>query len=153
MVTGGFAVAEEPKGTGDKTEKASSSSTLLYYSDYFSFIGKGENDRVVGALENNRGQDGDSWQAEHFVVLHAGQEGQHGWIKVAGNGSYKNQKHELQTIPDSDFFQFEGKPSTGIVIRSAKNQLTLQLEPIPLRLKSVHKGGQFLMGSAPGILE
>jgi len=74
MVTGGFAVAEEPKGAGGKTEKASFSSTLLYCSDYFSFIGKDENDRVAGALENNRGQDGNTWQAEHFVVLHAGQE-------------------------------------------------------------------------------
>ena len=60
MVTGGFAVAEEPKGAGDKTEKASSLSTLLYYSDYFSFIGKDfqlslcyedRRQELIGALE------------------------------------------------------------------------------------------------------
>ena len=116
-------------------------------------FGKDEKGRVAFALDNNRGQDGNSWQAEHFVVLHAEQEGRQGWVTVAGNGSYKNQKHELQTIPDSDFFQFEGKPSQGIVIRSAKNQLTLQLEPIPVRLTRTHNGGQFLMGSAPGVLK
>lgn len=138
--------AESPNNAGV-------ASTLLYYSDYFSFIGEDEKGRVAFALDNNRGRDGDSWQAEHFVVLHAEQEGRQGWTTVAGNGSYKNQKHELQTIPDSAFFQFEGKPSEGITIHSPKNRLSLKLEPIPFRLKRTHKGGQFLMGSAPGVLE
>lgn len=131
-VTGGFAVAEESGTIQDQTEKTPSSSTLLYYSDYFSFIGEDENGRVSFALDNNRGRDGNSWQAEHFVVLHADQEGQQGWIKVAGNGSYKNERHELQTIPNSAFFQFEGKPSEGITIHSPKNRLSLKLEPIPI---------------------
>ena len=148
LLIDGPTFAEEQKGTRSQT--ASSASTLLYYSDYFSFIGADESGRVSFALDNNRGQDGDSWQAEHFVVLHAEKQG---WVKIAGNGAFPNAKHDLEKIPDSESFQFDGKPSEGIVIRSAKNELTLTLDPMPIRLTRKHKAGQFLMGSAPGVLE
>ena len=50
-------------------------SSLLYVSDYFSFVGEDADGRVTFALDNNRGRDGESWQAEHFVVLHDEGEG------------------------------------------------------------------------------
>src|SRR3989441_9773047 len=48
----------------------SSTSTLIYVSDYFSFVGADQHGRVAFALDNNRGRDGEAFQAEHFVVLH-----------------------------------------------------------------------------------
>lgn len=73
-------------------------SSLSYYSDYFSFVGQDDQSRVFFALDNNRGQDGASWQAEHFIVLHDKKEG---WIKLEGNGSYENEDRILEMIPDS----------------------------------------------------
>ncbi len=52
------------------TEEELRTPKLTYYSDYFSFIGRDDQGMVAFALDNNRGQDKDSWQAEHFVVLH-----------------------------------------------------------------------------------
>ena len=52
---------------------------LLYVSDYVSFVGEDHHGRVAFALDNNRGRDGESWQAEHFVVLHDEHEG---WISL-----------------------------------------------------------------------
>ena len=78
---------------------------LLYVSDYVSFVGEDDQGRVAFALDNNRGRDGESWQAEHFVVLHDEQEG---WVSLQGSGAYENSTHELQTIPPSSFFQIEG---------------------------------------------
>jgi hypothetical protein len=45
-------------------------SSLLYVSDYFSFVGQDSQGPVDFALDNNRGRDGDDYQAEHFLVLH-----------------------------------------------------------------------------------
>ena len=42
---------------------------LIYVSDYFSFVGQDDQGHVALALDNNRGRDGESWQAEHFVVV------------------------------------------------------------------------------------
>jgi len=66
---------------------AESSSTLIYVSDYFSFVGADQHGRVAFALDNNRGRDGEAFQAEHFVVLHDEHEG---WTDIAGNGPYDN---------------------------------------------------------------
>jgi hypothetical protein len=60
---------------------------LAYYSDYFSFVGRDRFGTVAFALDNNRGRDGDSWQAEHFVVLH---DELNGWPALTGNGAYAN---------------------------------------------------------------
>jgi len=59
--------------------------SLLYVSDYVSFIGEDSQGHVAFALDNNRGRDGESWQAEHFVVLHDEREG---WISLQGTGPY-----------------------------------------------------------------
>ncbi len=88
---------------------------LAYYSDYFSFIGGDEQGMVAFALDNNRGRDGDSWQAEHFVVLH---DEKAGWQNVSGDGPYYNVTRQLESIPDSPDFSFIGKPETGLTIRS-----------------------------------
>src|SRR5437660_12514124 len=99
------------------TLAAESSSTLMYVSDYFSFVGADQHGRVAFALDNNRGRDGEAFQAEHFVVLH---DEHNGWMDVAGNGAYDNLTKELDRIPDSPFFQFAGEPDTGRTISNTQ---------------------------------
>jgi hypothetical protein len=125
-------------------------SSLLYVSDYFSFVGEDANGRVAFALDNNRGRDGESWQAEHFVVLHDEREG---WISLKGTGSYENTTHELQNIPASSFFQIAGTPQSGLSIVSPPNEITLSVEPIPNRLDQAYQGGRYWLGSAAAVLQ
>lgn len=124
--------------------------SLVYVSDYFSFIGQDDQGHVAFALDNNRGRDGKSYQAEHFVVLH---DETQGWVGLDGNGSYDNSGQDLVAIPDSSAFQFQGYPEAGISIRSRVNDLTLTISPISKVLARVHEGGKLWMGSAPAVLE
>jgi len=124
--------------------------SLVYVSDYFSFVGEDAQGRVAFALDNNRGRDGESWQAEHFVVLHDEQEG---WVSLQGSGSYDNSTHQLETIPPSTFFHIEGMPQTGMLINSTPNNLTLSIKPIPIRLAKEHEGGRYWLGSTAGELQ
>jgi len=124
--------------------------SLLYVSDYVSFIGEDSQGHVAFALDNNRGRDGESWQAEHFVVLHDEREG---WISLQGTGPYENTTHELQTIPPSPSFQIDGTPQTGMSINSYPNNLTLSIEPIPIRLAREYEGGRYWLGSAAAELQ
>ena len=124
--------------------------SLLYVSDYVSFIGEDSQGHVAFALDNNRGRDGESWQAEHFVVLHDEREG---WISLQGTGPYENTTHELQTIPPSSSFQIDGTPQTGMSINSHSNNLTLSIEPIPIRLAREYEGGRYWLGSAEAELQ
>lgn len=123
--------------------------TLIYVSDYVSFIGADPQGHVAFALDNNRGQDGEAYQAEHFVVLH---DERQGWIEVAGNGFYDNTKHELGSIPDSAVFQFTGTPESGLTVTSSRNQLVLQIDPLPKRTRRTHDRAVTWMGSAPATL-
>jgi len=109
-----------------------SASDLVTVSDYFSFVGADEQGHVAFAIDNNRGRDGNAYQAEHFyAVLH---DEHHGWMQVSGIGRYENTYHALLIIPDSSFFQFVGQPAAGLTITSPVNQLTLRLDTIPERL-------------------
>ncbi len=124
--------------------------TLVYVSDYVSFIGRDDVGRVAFALDTNRGRDGSEWQAEHFVVLHDEREG---WKEIAGSGSYDNLNKAFLTIPDSGHFQFRGSPSAGLTIASEPNDLTLRIEPISKQLSRQHDDARYWMGSAPAILK
>jgi hypothetical protein len=125
------------------------SSTLIYVSDYFSFVGEDSQGHVSFALDNNRGRDGDAYQAEHFLVLH---DERQSWVNLTGNGFFENTKQALSAIPDSLAFQFSGTPRTGMTVTSAPNHLTLKIEPIPLRTQNKHEGAVTWMGSAPAVL-
>ncbi|HEX5477598.1 MAG TPA: hypothetical protein VFX09_07065 [Burkholderiales bacterium] len=118
---------------------------LEYYSDYFSFVGEDAQGKVAFALDNNRGRDGERFQAEHFVVLHDEREG---WLPVHGSGAYPNPAHLLRDIPDSSDFAFSGAPENGMRIKSGSNGLVLDLEPIP-RIVERRKGkARYWLGSA-----
>lgn len=123
---------------------------LVYVSDYFSFVGEDERGHVAFALDNNRGRDGEAYQAEHFVVLH---DERKGWRPAAGGGPYENVKKELSDIPDSPWFHFEGTPRGGMTITSAANGLVLRVEPIPERLARTEGPSEYRMGAAPAVLE
>jgi hypothetical protein len=123
---------------------------LSYYSDYFSFIGEDERGKVAFALDNNRGQDGDTFQAEHLVCLH---EEKKGWVKMRGAGIHPNPKKGLDRIPDTDFFQFTGTPETGIRIQSRMNGLELAVSPIPKVLAHQEGLASYWLGSSSATLE
>lgn len=103
---------------------------LSYYSDYFSFIGRDAIGFVAFALDTNRGVDGPAYQAEHFGVLY---DQKSGWVKLTGMGDYNNTHGDLERIPDSPHFSFEGQTDTGLSIRSKENNLFLKIEPLTTR--------------------
>ena len=123
---------------------------LVYVSDYFSFVGADERGRVAFAIDNNRGRDGDAYQAEHlYVVLH---DERRGWVNLAGVGRYENAKHALLPIPDSPSFQFIGDAATGLTIASAVNHLTLTIAPIVERVRRADDETLFSLGSTSAVL-
>jgi hypothetical protein len=124
-------------------------STLIYVSDYFSFIGQDSHGKVAFALDNSRGRDGDAYQAQHFLVLHNEKTG---WARLDGNSRYDNVAKELKTIPGSPSFRFQGTPNTGMTIVGESNQLMLNIEPISRRTSRRHDGAVIWMGSAPAVL-
>ncbi len=138
--------------TADSSEEkyALPDTPLLYVSDYVSFVGEDTKGRVAFALDNNRGRDGETWQAEHFVILHDEREG---WITLQGSGTYENPTHELQSIPRSSFFNVQGTPQSGLIIKSPPNNLALSIHPIPIRLERKHEGGRYWLGSAEAELQ
>ncbi|HXH85320.1 MAG TPA: hypothetical protein VNI35_00755 [Nitrospira sp.] len=144
-----FQVEAEPTPQTDTSIEELPAGTLIYVSDYFSFVGRDSQGHVAFALDTNRGRDGDAFQAEHFLVLH---DERQGWITLAGSGAFDNMTKELRSIPDSPYFQFRGTPRTGMMVTSGINRLTLRIEPIPQRTSNRHRGAATWMGSAPAVL-
>src|SRR5262249_3859617 len=105
--------------------------------------------RVAFALDNNRGKDGESYQAEHFLVLHDEKES---WVDISRKGFYENTHRQLYEIPDSPFFQFEGQAYTGLVIRGRQERLRLEIQPLIPRETSGNTESLFAMGSAAAVL-
>jgi len=120
------------------TEEELRTLKLTYYSDYFSFIGRDDQGMVAFALDNNRGQDKDSWQAEHFVVLH---DEKTGWQPAKGSGPYENSSGQLERIPDSPFFTFEGTVSSGLIIRTPRTRFPFGLADTSLYSRKEGPGG------------
>lgn len=123
---------------------------LLYFSDYFSFVGKDERGFVMLAHDNNRGRDGDKFQADHWIVMYD----QHdGWIDVVGSEHYENKSKSLEQIPDSQNFSFSGTPQTGIEILSKSNNMHMKVAPLPQTLRREDKDGIFWVGGADAVLQ
>lgn len=124
-------------------------SSLLYVSDYFSFVGQDSQGNVTFAIDNSRGRDGEAYQAQHFLVLH---DEKTGWVRLDGNSRYENAGKELKTIPGSPFFHFQGSPKTGMTIVGESNRLTLTIDQIQLRTSRQDHGAVVWMGSASAVL-
>ena len=58
------AVQADSDNRSKATTPAIQEASLIYVSDYFSFIGRDCQGHVALALDNNRGRDGESYQAE-----------------------------------------------------------------------------------------
>lgn len=122
---------------------------LSYYSDYYSFIGWDEKGMVAFAIDNNRGQDGDTWQADHFVVMY---DELQGWLEVEGNGFYDNVNRELHNIPDSRFFTFKQGEGGGVVLKSEVNALELSVAPETQVIKNTVGISRYELGVAAATL-
>ncbi|NIO04065.1 MAG: hypothetical protein GTN74_05465 [Proteobacteria bacterium] len=123
---------------------------LAYYSDYFSLVGADNEDRVAFAIDTNRGQNGDEFQAEHFVVLHD----EHlDWQRIEGTGSYPNSSGMLDGIPDSRYFRFMGTPEKGVMIESSVNNMTLRVRLISMHMSRRVGNQDKRLGPAPATLE
>jgi hypothetical protein len=105
---------------------------------------------VAFAIDNNRGKDGEKYQAEHFLVLHDEREG---WVGLLGNGKYENKNRELVTIPDSPYFAIEGSANKGFVIKGRENDLTFATEPMTMTLSRRSDEGLYEMGSSDAALK
>lgn len=122
---------------------------LVYYSDYFSFIGEDAQGKVAFALDTNRGRDGEEFQAEHFVVLH---DERKGWVRLSGNGRYPNPAGVLAAIPDSKDFAFQGSAEKGMTVKSPTNAVELELAPIARILERRKGSATYWLGSAAATL-
>lgn len=118
--------------------------TLEYYSDYLSFVGEDAQGNVAFALANNRGRDGEHFQAEHFAVMY---DEHGGWLTLRGSGRYPNPSGALSTIPDSAYFAF-----SGMRITSGGNALALEIEPIRKIVVRTKDGASYWLGSAGATL-
>ena len=123
---------------------------LAYVSDYLSFTGADEHGRVSFAIDTNRGRDEDAFQAEHlYAVLHD----EHlGWVDVTGTGRYPNPDAALLDLPDSGAFTFAGDPWRGLSVRSERNDLVLEAEPLVERLRRTDETTVYAMTSAAATL-
>lgn len=129
--------------------RAKQGAPLLYYSDYFSFVGRDEKGSVYLAHDNNRGRDGDSYQADHWIVMY---DEVSGWIEVKGSEHYANTERLLDRIPASAHFSFAGTPAAGTVMTGATNDMVMQVGPLPRTLYRENQDGIFWVGGAPATL-
>ncbi len=121
----------------------------VFVSDYFSFVGADEKGHVAFAIDNDRSRRGNNFDADAHVFLHDEREG---WVRISGNGAYKNGKKELLRIPDSPDFQFSGEVQSGITLESPRNRLKLVAEPMLERFSRVTNDSIFSMGSTSAAL-
>ena len=127
-----------------------SAKPLEYYSDYFSFVGRDAKGHVYLAHDNNRGRDGDTYQANHFIAMY---DDATGWVDVKGNTLYPNTGNVLEAIPESDFFAFRGRPASGVVMTGKATAMRMTVEPLSQVQRRQNADGVFWIGAAPAVLE
>ncbi len=150
LLCGSLAPADQTTTLTSSVSKHQRKPSLLYVSDFFSFVGKDTTGHVVFALDNNRGRDGDTWQTEHLLVLLHDEH--KGWQEIEGMGSYPNTKKQLFQIPNSPYFEFTGDPTTGLTISHSNNTLTLEISPIKERIQRRDGDSSYRMGSSSAIM-
>ncbi len=120
-----------------------------YHSDYFSFIGSDARGTVYLAHDNNRGQTGDRFFADHWIMMWA--EGE-GVVPIVGSAHYPNPGRVLETIPDSDNFQFRGTIAGGIRMTSASNDVDMSVEGLKPILRRQKPDDDYWIGAAPATM-
>ena len=120
-----------------------------YHSDYFSFVGSDPTGTVYLAHDNNRGQTGEQFFADHWIFMYA--EG-NGVIPVVGSAHYPNPGKALEFIPNSEHFQFEGSLVTGMRLRSVSNDIELAVAPLTPILRRQQPGNDTWIGATAAVL-
>ncbi len=123
---------------------------VLYYSDYYSFVGRDEKGYVYLAHDNNRGRTGEQYYADQWIAMF---DEARGWIDVTGSAHYPNPQRALDWIPPSDHFRFSGKPETGVIMVGDTSAMRKTVEPLPRTLYRENADGIFWVGGAPATLE
>lgn len=123
--------------------------TKRYHSDYFSFVGSDAEGSVYLAHDNNRGQTGDQFFADHWIMMYA--EGT-GIVPIVGSAHYPNPGRELLIIPDSGHFQFRGTIESGIRMSSATNGIEMSVDRLVPVLRRQTEDRDYWIGAAPAVL-
>lgn len=121
-----------------------------YHSDYFSFVGSDAAGTVYLAHDNNRGQTGDKFFADHWIFMFA--EGD-GVVPLSGSAHYPNTEKVLEYIPDSADFQFRGRLADGMRMASASNGMQLDVSALQPILRRQTPGDDYWIGAAPATLQ
>ena len=146
LLTGLAAIA----GSGLLTFEANASEKpQRYASDYISFVGADRQGRVFLAHDDDRGQTGDRFFADHWITMF---DEATGWVDVKGSAHYPNTLKQLEVIPPSDHFVFSGSLATGISFKSDTNRMSLDIEPLSPVLKRTRPDGVFWTSAAPATL-
>lgn len=124
--------------------------TKRYHSDYFSFVGSDAGGSVYLAHDNNRGQTGEEFFADHWIMMYA--EGT-GVVPIAGSAHYPNPARMLERIPDSENFQFRGTTAGGMQMSSKTNGIELAMEGFVPVLRRQSPDNDYWIGAAPAVMQ
>lgn len=145
----GFVASAGAVLTGLQGRSAAAEMVKRYHSDYFSFVGSDAAGSVYLAHDNNRGQTGEQFFADHWIFMYS--DG-HGVIPLTGSAHYPNPGKVLEHIPDSEHFQFEGTLATGMRLRSASNDIDLSVEPLQPILRRQQPSNDTWIGASAAVL-
>ena len=123
--------------------------TKRYHSDYFSFVGSDAEGSVYLAHDNNRGQTGDQFFADHWIMMYA--EGT-GIVPIVGSAHYPNPGRELLVMPDSEHFRFRGTIESGLHMSSATNGIELSVDRLVPVLRRQTEDRDYWIGAAPATM-
>ena len=131
-------------------DEASGKPVERYVSDYISFVGSDDIGRVYLAHDNNRGQTGERFFADHWIAMY---DSATGWVDVNGSRHYENTSKVLDRIPPSQHFRFEGSRETGLSFTSQTNAMALTLEAIDPVIRRGNADGTFQVGAASATMK
>ncbi len=123
--------------------------TQRYATDYISFVGSDGVSTVYLAHDNNRGQTGDRFFADHWICMWA--EGE-GWVPIKGSAHYENKERVLDRIPPSEHFRFRGSVADGLSFESQTNEMQFAMPGVMPVLSRRQSNGLFWVGSGPATL-
>jgi hypothetical protein len=130
--------------------QAASEPEKRYHSDYFSFIGSDAQGAVYLAHDNNRGQTGEKFFADHWIMMWA--DGQ-GVVPIVGSAHYPNPGKLLEYIPDSENFQFRGSIAGGMRMMSASNDIDMTVGGLTPILRRQQPDNDYWIGAAPATMK
>jgi hypothetical protein len=131
-------------------KRAHAEDTKRYHSDYFSFVGSDATGTVYLAHDNNRGQTGERFFADHWIMMYA--EGT-GIVPIVGSAHYPNPARELETIPDSEHFRFRGTVGGGMRMSSLTNGIEMTVEGLSPILRRQSPDNDYWIGAAPAVMQ